>query len=188
MSKKNNQNRSLKNKPSAAIAIHGIKVKLPASVTFDIAAHSQELLATTDRIVHEGRKKRPQAFSPPAPSPVTAPVSETEEQWIRTAAEIMTNAWRAKVRMINPDTNEPTDPMKRVYRYVDSIIDALKRMDVEYVDPTGKVYDSGSALKVITFEPTPGLTREEIKETIKPTITWRGRMIQMGEVIVGTPQ
>jgi hypothetical protein len=43
------------------------------------------------------------------------------------------------------------------------------------------------ALKVISFEQTPGLSREEIKETIKPSIIWQGRLLQTGEVIVGTP-
>jgi hypothetical protein len=44
------------------------------------------------------------------------------------------------------------------------------------------------ALNVVSFEPTSGLTSEEIKETIKPSVALHGRLIQMGEVIVGTPE
>jgi molecular chaperone GrpE (heat shock protein) len=77
--------------------------------------------------------------------------------------------------------------MKRVYRHVEAIFEALKQMGVEYIDPVGRPYDSGMALKVVTFEPTPGLSKEEIKETVKPSVIWQGRLIQMGEVIVGTP-
>jgi hypothetical protein len=48
-------------------------------------------------------------------------------------------------------------------------------------------------LKVIEHVPKPGLTRECVTETIKPTISIKGSganpdlVIQMGEVIVGKP-
>jgi len=44
------------------------------------------------------------------------------------------------------------------------------------------------SLKVISFQPTPGLGRERVIETIKPTIYFKGKAIQMGEVIVGRPE
>lgn len=102
-------------------------------------------------------------------------------------AHIATNAWRAKVKMVDSDTGEAKEEMKRVYRHIEAIFEALKQIGVEITDHTGRAYDSGMALKVISFEPTAGLSKEEIKETIKPTVVWRGRLIQMGEVIVGTP-
>ena len=90
--------------------------------------------------------------------------------------------------MVDPDTGEAKEEMKRVYRHIEAIFDALKEIGFETIDPTGRPYDSGMALKVISFEQTPGLAEEEIKETIKPSVVWQGRLIQMGEVIVGTPQ
>ena len=110
------------------------------------------------------------------------------DQWLKTAANIATNTWRAIARMVDPDTGEARDEMKRVYRHIEAISGALKEMGVEIIDPTGRPYDLGMALKVISFEQTPGLAAEEIKETIKPSVVWQGRLIQMGEVIVGTPQ
>ena len=44
------------------------------------------------------------------------------------------------------------------------------------------------SLKVLAFQPTPGLTRERIVETIKPTIYFADQTLQMGEVIVATPE
>jgi hypothetical protein len=44
------------------------------------------------------------------------------------------------------------------------------------------------SLKVLCFQPTPGLRRERVIETIKPTIYFKGKTIQMGEVIVGKPE
>jgi hypothetical protein len=43
------------------------------------------------------------------------------------------------------------------------------------------------SLKVVAFQPTPGIGRERVIETIKPTIYFKGKAIQMGEVIVGRP-
>ena len=185
MSKKPQNNLSRAQQSGVAIPIHGITIRLPAELALNAGALTEEAKAITDRILRDAPKRQghaPKKDQPPAPS-----ISDTEEQWLKTAANIITNAWRAKVKMLDTDTNEPTEPMKRVYRHVEAIFDALKQMDVEHLDPVGRAYDSGMALKVITFEPTPGLSKEEIKETIKPSVTWRGRLIQMGEVIVGTP-
>ena len=186
MSKKKQRNVSRKQQSVVAIPIHGFTVRLPAELALTAGVVADETKATADRIIRDARKRKdhfPKAEQQPAPS-----LSETEEQWLKAAANIITNAWRAKVKMLDADTNEPTEPMKRVYRHVEAIFDALKQMGVEHVDPIGRAYDSGMALKVVTFEPTPGLSKEEIKETIKPSVTWQGRLIQMGEVIVGTPQ
>jgi hypothetical protein len=101
---------------------------------------------------------------------------------------IATNAWRAKNKMVDSETGEAKEEMKSVYRHIEAIFESLKQIGVETIDPVGLAYDSGMALKVVSFEPTPGLSNEEIKETIKPSVAWQGRLIQIGEVIVGTPQ
>lgn len=102
-------------------------------------------------------------------------------------AAIATNAWRAKIKMVDSDTGEAKEDMRRVYRHIESIFESLKSIGIEAIDPIGRAYDSGMALKVISFEQTPGLSKEEIKETVKPSVTWQRRLIQVGEVIVGTP-
>jgi hypothetical protein len=183
MSKKKRRNPAHKPLSVAPITIHGVTVKVPAEIALSPSALTLEASTTAERIMREAQRRRehaPKAEAPPS-------ISTIEEQWLKTAANIVTNAWRAKVKMVDADTNEPTEPMKRVYRHVEAIFDALKQIGVEHIDVIGQPYDSGMALKVVTFEPTPGLSREEIKETIKPSVTWQGRLIQMGEVIVGTP-
>ncbi len=106
---------------------------------------------------------------------------------VKTFATIATNTWRAKIKMVDSDTGETKEEMKRVYRHIEAIVEALKQIGVETIDPVGLAYDSGMALKVVTFESTPGLSSEEIKETISPSVAWQGQLIQIGEVIVGTP-
>jgi hypothetical protein len=80
--------------------------------------------------------------------------------------------------------------MRRAYRHLESTWDALAQAGVQIRDHTGEPVPEGGiyALKTIAFQPTPGLSRETAIETIKPTIYYKDQMIQMGEVIIGTPE
>jgi hypothetical protein len=42
-------------------------------------------------------------------------------------------------------------------------------------------------LTVITTQPTAGIAKERVIETIKPTIYWNETIIQTGEVVIATP-
>jgi len=113
---------------------------------------------------------------------------ELSENIIRRACEVATNAWRAKAKMIDADTKEPREEMARVYRHIENILEGISKMGLRLWDPMDEVYDSGMALKVIAFQPTAGLQKERILETVRPSIYWNDKLIQMGEVIVGTPE
>jgi hypothetical protein len=113
---------------------------------------------------------------------------EVPKSFIQALSVIATNAWRARNKMVNTENGEAKEEMKRVYRHVEAVFDALSQIGIEIRDMQGHPYDSGMALKVISFEPVPGLFKEEIMETIKPTILWQNQLIQIGEVIVGTPK
>lgn len=101
--------------------------------------------------------------------------------------DMATNLWRLKQKMLRPGTNDPLDEMKRAYRHFESAWDALISAGIEVHDHTGIAYDTGLSLKVVAFQPTEGLKRETVLETIKPTIYFQGKQIQMGAVVVGRP-
>jgi len=98
-----------------------------------------------------------------------------------------TSVWRALGKLHDPDTGEVREESRRVHRHVEAIGEALEAFGVETLDPRSSVFDAGLPLKVISFEETPGLVKEVITETIKPSVRWRGRLLQVGEVIVGVP-
>ncbi len=102
-------------------------------------------------------------------------------------AQIATNAWRLKVRMIDSETGEPKEETSKLYRFVEGLFRALDDAGIAVVDKTGKPYDEGMPEKVISFEQTPGLAREEIIDTVRPTIRWKERPLCNGEIIVGLP-
>ena len=43
-------------------------------------------------------------------------------------------------------------------------------------------------LSVLAYQPMPGISRERVIETVKPSVYVDGRLLQMGQVIVGTPE
>lgn len=101
--------------------------------------------------------------------------------------DLSTGLWRLRQKMHRPGTQQPLDEVKRAYRHLESVWDALAAAGVDIQDYSDCPFDPGMSLKVVSFQPTPGLSRDLIVETIKPSIYLKGKPIQMGEVIVATP-
>jgi hypothetical protein len=130
-----------------------------------------------------------------APRSITPPQtreplpSETGTQDTDAAlAAIATNAWRAKKKMLDLETGEPKDDMRRVYRHVEAILDALSESGVEIMDPCGQAYDTGLPVRVVSSEEREGLRREEIVETLRPAVRRQGKTLQQCEVVLGVPK
>jgi hypothetical protein len=109
------------------------------------------------------------------------------EGLVKAIAAISTHAWRAMGKATDPATKEVKGEYRSIHRHIEGIFECLKDLGVEVQDHTGAAFDYGLPLKVVTTQPTAGLTKERVAETIKPTIFWRGQIIQMGEVVIATP-
>jgi len=122
-----------------------------------------------------------------ASSPSDAKISSGKEEGLLSlAVEMGVSVWRLQRRLAIE--GEVSEEKKRVLRDLESAWDTLRQGGIEVKDHTGQKYAGGMALRVIEFQPTPGLTREQITETIKPSIYHRDKLVQMGEVIVGVPE
>jgi hypothetical protein len=106
---------------------------------------------------------------------------------VKVMADLATNAWKAKTKMIDSSSGEARDEMKRVYRHIEAMFENFKEIGLEIKDHTGDAFDYGLPLAVVAAQPTQGISTERVIETLKPTIYWQERMIQMGEVIIATP-
>ena len=107
---------------------------------------------------------------------------------LRFLADVATGVWRLRKRMCQPGSDRPREEMRREFSHLQSVWDALKQNGFLIQEHTDKKFDTGQSLKVVAFQPTPGLTYEKVIDTIKPSIYYQERRIQMGEVIVGTPE
>ena len=106
------------------------------------------------------------------------------EFWIDIAAAV----WKLRQKITDPVTHETKEEMRPLMRYVDSIWEALSTAGLDIQDHTNQPFDSGQSLEVLAFQPTPGTTKEFVSETVKPTIYLKGHRLQMGQVIVATPE
>jgi hypothetical protein len=60
-------------------------------------------------------------------------------------------------------------------------------MGITLNDWIGQPYDPGLPVKVLTFQPAEGVVRDTVIEAVRPTVIWRDRLLQLGEVVVGIP-
>jgi len=124
----------------------------------------------------------------PSPPVEQSPMdSAVTEAYAKGLAAVATNAWKARSKMIDEQSGEPRDEMKRVFRHIEAMFETFRELGLEVKDHTRQVFDYGMPLKVVTSQPMPGINKERVIETIKPTIYWQDRIIQMGEVVIGTP-
>jgi len=97
------------------------------------------------------------------------------------------SAWKLRQKMFDQTTGEPKDDVRHLARHVEVIWERLSELGLQVQDHTGNPFDSGQSLEVLAFQPTRGLSREIVIETVRPTVYFAGKRILMGQVIVGTP-
>jgi hypothetical protein len=122
------------------------------------------------------------------PPVVPVPAAEGLESLDGSLAGLATQIWRARNRIIDPETGEPREEMRRVYRHIEGALEMFSEMGLTMNDWLKQPYDAGLPVKVLTFQPTPDVQRDTVLEAVRPTIIWKDRLLQMGEVIVATPK
>lgn len=146
----------------------------PAEFRIAVPRWPEELLTALERVRRSLAEPRPPSGrSPDDPALL---------------AHIGVGLWRLRRRIVRPWTDRPPeDEKRRASRLLESVWDTLEGAGVEIVDHTDQAFNAGMSLKVIAFQPTPGLEREMVIETIKPTVYIHDQLVQTGEVVVGTP-
>ena len=144
--------------------MHGLPIAIPAELDLPAGAP------------FEGRDQ-----------PTTMHIPQDIQELFGPLVEMATNAWRLQARMVDRDSGEPKAETRKLYRFVEGLFRALDEAGIQVIDKTGKPYDNGMSEKVISFEQTPGLLKEHIIETVRPSIRWKEQPLYHGEIIVGIP-
>lgn len=124
------------------------------------------------------------------------PLSPEEKELTKLYKTFATTVWRMRNLIIDTESGEPKEELNersisKIAKYLESLDGALEDAHVQVKgDYTGKPYDEGDAVKVITFEDRQDLTRDEYIETLTPTVRWtdkngKPRLLQQAEVVVG---
>ena len=129
-----------------------------------------------------------QRLSDALSTPATSSSTLDETTYARILADVATGLWRLRQRMLQPGTDEPREEMRRAYLSFESAWDALMEAGITIQDHTDSAFNAGLLLRVLAFQPTPGIVRETVIETVRPSIYYKQQLLQPGEVIVGTPE
>lgn len=160
---------------------------MPASFLQHLMARDPRKLAEFpapdfDRALSAWRQVVESIESAPVPAPAEpAGTAEIDGP----IADLATHVWRARHRL--NDQSQPADALRRTARHIDSAVETFRQIDLSLKDWINEPYDPGLPVKVLTFQSKPGLTRDTVIEAIRPAVLWRGRLLQSGEVVVGTP-
>jgi hypothetical protein len=101
----------------------------------------------------------------------------------------MANAlWALEQKTRDPGIAERREEFRPIGRHLDRLAECLVEIGIETQSHTNQVFDSGQSLEVIAFQPTAGITKEIVVETIRPTVYLKGHRLQIGQVIVATPE
>jgi hypothetical protein len=125
-----------------------------------------------------GTPTTPAPPPPPPPPPLTAPVALEAHALV----ELATAVWRLHNKAEAADGTSAG-----VRRHLDAVVDALAESGVQTRSYEGTVFDPGLRMRVLAYQPMPGLERDEVVETVRPAVYLRGTPLALGEVIVGTP-
>jgi hypothetical protein len=106
---------------------------------------------------------------------------------VKSVVGIATNTWKARRRMIDPISGEVAEDMKRVCADIERIQRCLEDLGVVVEDHTNRPYDYGLPWKVVDTKPMPGIEKEIVTETLRPTVRWHDQIVQHAEVEIGTP-
>jgi len=98
--------------------------------------------------------------------------------------------WRLEKRFekVKEDiTKDEKSGITSISDQIQRIKDVLKKQEVEICEHTGTIYNDGLSLKVLHIEEIDGLPegKMQIIDTIKPSVYLKGKVIFLGEVIVG---
>jgi hypothetical protein len=110
-----------------------------------------------------------------------------EDERVRMAsflAELGTGIWRVK-RKIEVLSRMPKEIKDALYS-LESMWMSMSDGGVEIIDHIGTIPSKQEA-RVIEVREIPGLAREQVVDTVKPTILIHGEVVQQGEVVMGKP-
>jgi hypothetical protein len=110
------------------------------------------------------------------------------KELLSSLTSIAINVWRARKRLTAIESEELKEEARRTLRHIEAIIEALEQANLKIIDyPIGSRYDIGMPVRVIASEPSPRIKTDKIIDLVKPGIEYQGRLVQLGEVIIGTP-
>jgi hypothetical protein len=141
----------------------------------------EALFAELDRLVAELS-----ALAEPTGAAESTPTGSGPVLDEKALAEAATSLWQAQ-RKLAQDGQAASRYARQARRYLGLCQEALTDVGLVVQDHDGDVFHPGRSLEILAFEDDPGSDTERVLHTVRPSLYFRDRHIQIGQVIVGRP-
>lgn len=103
---------------------------------------------------------------------------------------IGTKVWRLRNEIIKQADGPQTTSLRYATTYLNALWEQLSDTGIEIRDHTGEAVPRTGVymLKIVAHQPMDGIRHQRVIETLKPTIYFNEKILQIGEVVVGTPK
>lgn len=117
-----------------------------------------------------------------AVAPNSINLAPSTDDFMQFAVEV----WRIEQRMVKLQTNLPENQKKALENSIQKLKRYFEKYDIEVIDYTNQKFNDGLNLDVLSVEKDPAVTEPIIKETVEPTIMYRGQVVRKAKIIVLT--
>lgn len=115
-----------------------------------------------------------------APNSIT--LSPSTDDLMQFAVEV----WRIEQRLAKLQINLPENQKKGLENSVQKLKRYFEKYDIKIVDYTNQKFNDGLNLDVLSVEKDPAVMEPIIRETVEPTIMYRGQVVRKAKIIVLT--
>jgi molecular chaperone GrpE (heat shock protein) len=115
-----------------------------------------------------------------AVAPNSINLSPSTDDFIQFALEI----WRIEQKVTKLTETLPVNQRKGLENSIQKFKRYLEKYDIEIVDYTNQKFNDGLNLDVLSIEKEPTISESIVKETIEPTVMYRGQVIKKAKIIV----
>lgn len=112
--------------------------------------------------------------------PKTIQLNQAAAEIVDLAVEV----WRMGNRVTKAGPDLPEVQKKGLETSIQKLTAYLDRYEIEVVDYTNKKYNDGLNLDVLSVEKDPSIEVPFVKETVEPTIIWKGQVVRKAKIIL----
>ena len=113
-------------------------------------------------------------------APNSISLSPSADDFMQFAVEV----WRIEQRLSKLQTTLPENQKKGLENSLQKLKRYFEKYDIEIVDYTNQKFDDGLNLDVLSIEKDPAIVEPVVKETVEPTIMYRGQVVRKAKIIV----
>lgn len=98
--------------------------------------------------------------------------------------DLAVEVWRIEQRVTKSASSLPENHLKGLENSIQKLRRYLEKYDIEIVDYKNQKYNDGLNLDILSVEKDPTLPESMVKETVEPTIIYKGQVVRRAKIIL----